>query len=522
MRIVFRDQIYAASALLILILLVGLAIWKFNHFQVGAYHDDAQYTVIARSIAQGRQYGLDFGIGEILPTRYPFGWPLILAPIYSLSDGNLQALKSVAFVFTVANVLILLMGWRYLGFPNKYYGLAVAALCAVSPLFVSHAGMIMSEPAFLFFVLLSICLGVYLGRATRMSVPAALLLGIALTFSLFIRTIGITVIFAIVFYLFWNRRWLSVALAILASSLALTAVVSATTIEWKNLIDVAEYLKQYQDPVAWGQSGARIDLLPRMVQGFEIYFGSQIRDVLVPFFDGPTTQMLFDRMNLGFVPSLVNIVVIALIATGFISSARHVWYHPSLIYFLLYLTISIVWPWRNERFLYGILPFLVALMLEGGDVLLNWALSPKRVRIGWRSSTALFFLGLLLSFLVLRTALIESSLNHVMDFRIGAQWLRDNTAPDALIVAQYGEQTQIYAHRPAVHYPAEFEAIPGLSDERDIYVLITPIRRWNGDELTLSDRAIALGEALQTSREYSLVFLDEDAKVSIYRLNRPN
>ena len=74
------------TALVLLIAVsLGLYLWRFDSFQVGTYMDDAEYMVLSKSIAEGRDYGLINPPNEVLPTRYPFGWPLILAPVYALS-----------------------------------------------------------------------------------------------------------------------------------------------------------------------------------------------------------------------------------------------------------------------------------------------------------------------------------------------------------------------------------------------------------------------------------------------------
>lgn len=72
----------AAAIAGLLVLAAGLYLYRFDSFQVGTYMDDAQYVVLAKSLVQGPAYGLVSGPGPALPTRFPFGWPLLLAPAY--------------------------------------------------------------------------------------------------------------------------------------------------------------------------------------------------------------------------------------------------------------------------------------------------------------------------------------------------------------------------------------------------------------------------------------------------------
>ncbi len=134
----------------------ALYLWRFDSFQVGTYMDDAQYVVLAESLAQGAQYGLVNQPSEVLPTRYPFGWPLLLSPIYALFGGDFQPLKMVSLLLTLGGVVVVALGWRQLGLLSPWIGIASAGLFAFSPLVVGHARMVMSEPAFLFVVLLAL------------------------------------------------------------------------------------------------------------------------------------------------------------------------------------------------------------------------------------------------------------------------------------------------------------------------------------------------------------------------------
>ncbi len=58
--------------------------------------DDAKYIVLSKSIVEGRHYGLINPPSQVEATRYPFGWPLILAPTYASFNGAFLPLKIVS------------------------------------------------------------------------------------------------------------------------------------------------------------------------------------------------------------------------------------------------------------------------------------------------------------------------------------------------------------------------------------------------------------------------------------------
>lgn len=192
-----KIQISILCALLISVLILSLK--DYNSFQLGTYVDDASYAVLAQSIAFSDSYGLMNFPGEPLPTRYPFGFPLLLSPLARLFPQEPDALKTVSLIATLLNTALLFIEWPTLS-QNKshWWGLIIAALYSLSPLVIGHTRMVMSEPAFTAFALLSLVMCEKYAAHKQSKPLGMVLLGVAVVFTSFIRTIGVALLLAVV------------------------------------------------------------------------------------------------------------------------------------------------------------------------------------------------------------------------------------------------------------------------------------------------------------------------------------
>jgi hypothetical protein len=516
--------LYLIAVALVLLCSVSLYIWKFDYFQVGTYMDDSEYIVLAKSIADGNDYGVSTDSGVVLPTRYPFGWPLLLSPIYALFGGSLQPLKALSLLFTVANTLLILGGWKYLGLPSPSMALAVAALYALSAMVVGHAGMLMSEPAFLFWTLLALILTFHIGRGSYYGTLSSVGLGIVLIFAVYVRTIGLGLLVASLIYLIVKKRWMNLITTALATTATLVLILVLTAVDRNDLISINEYAGQFRDPARWGQVGITENVISRAWQGAYEYFGVHLRNALIPFIGGTTTHTFLERLSLGFVPSLVSFLIIALVALGFALNVRALGLLPTHLYLPLYMAITVVWPWRDPRFLYGILPFLFAYLLAGGLALMQLPI-PQRLR-GRQVHVALGMIGpvvivLLISAQVLASARIDNSLSHVRDFRVGTMWIRENTESDAVIIAEQPVTIYLYARRATINLPTGVTGLQAMGSQLGHpYVLIAPQLKWSDTgELSYDGNTQLLHEALQSGVvPATMVFENELEMVQVYRL----
>jgi hypothetical protein len=479
--------------------------------------DDAQYIVLAQSILESENYGFVNPPDKILPTRCPFGWPLILAPVSGLFDGGFMPLKLTALLFTLANSALIAAGWKYLGFSHSLIGLASAGLYAFSPLVVGHARMVMSEPAFLFFVLAGLILTARLAQHLRWRL-GSLVLGGVWVFAAYVRAIGLVLVGGSALFLVLKRGWTNLAFAFFGSLLVIALAIGLTPVDHGDLIYSAEYLDQLVDPESWGQRNSE-NMVLRAAQAAVQYSGRHLGNTLIPFLGGPTTQRLLDRVGLGILPSLVSVSILLLVAGGYLVSVRVGGLLPVHFFAPLYLLVLLVWPWQGDRFLYGILPFLFGFMMMGA-----WRGVQSLAKFPSKGQSILgpVAVGLLVSLLVVQlmgSLAIGDSLDHVRDFTVGTTWLEENTPPDAVVAAEQPQTVYLYSNRATVGLPPDplelCDRFPGVP----VYVLIAPELKWS-DSGALEYTRIALGAqaVLEQSSLADLVFEDGAHLVKVYHL----
>lgn len=119
--------------------------------------DFAQYLMQAKSLVDNRT--LDFIVSNAFtinesstppgPVAYPWGFPLLLAPIYALVGMDLIAFKLIVLVFYILFLLALYVGLRQR--LSTYALVKVLSLFAFSPFLMRFNDEILSDIPFLFF-----------------------------------------------------------------------------------------------------------------------------------------------------------------------------------------------------------------------------------------------------------------------------------------------------------------------------------------------------------------------------------
>jgi|GEM_PF-3073632 len=516
-----NPALYRTAVALLLVLASALYLKQFGNYQVGMEWDDAQYVQLAQSIALGRPYVVDTGSGVILPTRYPFGFPLILAPVYALSNGNFEALKSVSLVFTLASVVLILVGWEYLGLPSRWFGLATAALYALSPQVTAMSREVMSEPAFTFFVLLGLIITISVSLDQHTDLVKCIGLGIIWLLASNVRIIGFAFVAASVLYLLLRRKWSTLALSVLGFAITLTSIISLTSLHWSDTYNVRIYLDELTGKRILEQNGVATGLIPRAWQGL-VDYQSYLRDSLVPFVGSSSIQSALSRFGLAPVLGMVSGFVFILLVIGYVDNLRRRSALPALGFVAFYGIVTIAWSYRGERFLFGILPFLFGYLLIAGNQLLK-VVMPKMGRV-MRGLIPFLGVGAVILFIGLQFAAsmrTESWVGHTRNFEIGASWIRENTPPDAFVVAEHNEIIHLYAGRATGPLPdTTVSLVSSLPSHRSVYLLVAPEIEWSPTgALRYTERTQLFREALKTGvLPADLVYDNEPAMVMVYRL----
>jgi hypothetical protein len=181
--------------LLPLILLVSLTIGASSLRRGHEWGDDfAWYIVQARSVLNGTTdrfmqesaFTNTQSTTHLGPLAYPWGYPLILVPVYALKGINPLALKVPSLIFFVGFLvcLYLLMKERLTPFES----LLVVSLFAFNPLLLQFLDQILSDIPFLFFSTASLLL---VTSDRKPSLLRCALIGATIFFTTFLRVTGI-------------------------------------------------------------------------------------------------------------------------------------------------------------------------------------------------------------------------------------------------------------------------------------------------------------------------------------------
>ena len=205
---------------------LGLSLLRFSSIPVGTFFDDANYLILAEGLVTGAGYRLiNF---PSMPTEqaFPPGWPLLLAPIVGLFPGNLFLPKLLTLLFTLGSIVLADQLFKDRLEPVER--LLFLLMVSLNPLLIGSAGTVMSEPAYLFFSLLTLVLldrllndrlaaGSINAPARNNALRARLWLTVVVIllcafFSMVVRTVGITLLLAVIVMLIPRQKWRPVLL----------------------------------------------------------------------------------------------------------------------------------------------------------------------------------------------------------------------------------------------------------------------------------------------------------------------
>ena len=356
------------NTLLSIIILISLVIGACTLRRGHEWGDDfAWYILQARSILKGTTtefmqqsaFTNQQSTTHVGPLAYPWGYPLILVPVFALKGTSPLALK-LPGLFFYAGFLICL----YLLFKARLTqteSLLLVSLFAFNPLLLRFLDQILSDIPFLFFSTLSLFLMTGEGKRTILH---SVLIGVSVFFTTFIRVTGILLLgcFLIVefFKLLKDREDRTAVIGILQRSLVICLVFALLWI--LNLLlfpsGGESYISQYAGLIETARS-----LAPAYFNVFSLFFGETsgwryLYYVLLVFF----LLGVWDRRK----------------------------QEPIfLLFFFLWLIVHITYPyWQGARYTFPLLPIFIYFVFQGMKVLIDrlldrYHLAGQRVLYGF-------------------------------------------------------------------------------------------------------------------------------------------
>ncbi len=427
---------WVPAACAVVALVVGLS--TLNALPVGGFYDDSFYVILAKSLATGQGYRNLHLPGAPFAAHYPPGYPAFLALLWKLGP----AFPANLMLFKAANaVLLAVVAWSTATFAMRRLQLApwlaaVAALLGtitIPPLLL--ANMLLSETLFLALLVPALAYAegaLQEGGPVRMR--AAVALGVLAAAITLVRSIGALVIVAIAVAYLWRRAWRAGA-AFVATVLVMLAPWTLWTMRHGADLPPA-LLGAHGSYLGWFTGGMRSDGPAVLVRTALVNVTAMVNGVLPSFRVGPA-----------LLPSAV--ALIALLSLWAAAAWRTRSRVPvTLVFLALYLGLVVVWPGAPLRFVWGVWPLLMALLVapigapatRGSTravcIVAAVCLAPGVLRYnvqgyrgGWWASISRQMGG------AMRPAIV---------------WARTHTAPGDVIASESEGMMYLYADRPSV------------------------------------------------------------------------
>ena len=364
-------------ALVVVVLLA--AIVSITPWPVGAYEDDAIYTLLAKSLANGDGYRMMNLPGTPHATHYPPGYPLLLSLLWRVSPEFPD--NVVVFKFTNAVLLAVAAGAMYWFARSRLQftplvAAIVAAVGSASTMTLHLAGLVLSEPLFLALLFLSLPLierAASEGRIRDAALAGALLGALAM-----VRTIGAVAIGALLIVLLLRKQG--------RAALAVASGAALFLVPWQLWVSAHE---GEIAPILVGKYGAYWSW---MMDGYREGGIPFARNVVIQNLAGIGNSLSYALMPVQHsLPRILALVaLVPVIAAGLYVLVRRA---PVLAgFFILYLGVIIVWPFHPHRFLIAMWPLLVLVVAAAAHAL--WHARPAlAVRVAGFSAVGYLIVG---------------------------------------------------------------------------------------------------------------------------------
>jgi hypothetical protein len=433
--------------------------------------DNAGYMALAEALRTGRGY-VDLYL-PALPkhAQYPPFYPIVLALIGVLG-GGLIAFKALSAMFTAASVVVLFLLAR--SRVGDHAGLAVAGAFALNPVLLYYSHWVLSEAPFVFLTLLALWATEEMTTSNRRLILAV----VAASLAYLTRAAGLPLVLALIVALAWRRDWKKLAL-VAPAALAVVggwwlwgklAASGSAHVYSSNFLLVNPYAPEA------GYIGPG-DLFTRTLANVRLYAVEVLPQSLAGVAPGG---------GVGLAALLASLLVVALALIAWVRDIRRV--KVMELFTLLYAGLIFLWPqvWTDRRFLLPLLPVLLVHAAAG----VVWCFDFLRAK---RPVWILPAAGALLILLAVPDHIRAVSFNQrcMRFYRQGdslacyppawrafvltADWVRENTDSDAIVVNRKPRLFYYFARRRGEVYPftADDDQMLGfLNDLGADYVIV--------------------------------------------------
>jgi len=400
--------------------------------------DNAEFVIISRAVMAGQGFSY-INHPQVRPaTKYPPGFPLMLAIWSGAFGGGFVSLKVLLVIMYMGAVAFtFILGRRLSG---DTLAIVAALMVASSTTFLRYSHTVLSEMPYALAGLIVLCLVMYGPKGRR----NLILVVVACIWAYYLRTVGGTLVLAVAIYYFTTSRKkyaVIVLSALVAASLAWTLRNYAVAGEGSRYMSVLLKIDPYHPHE--GNIGL-VDLLVRMKENLLGYSGE-----LIGFTVLPSYHVLVAGTEVSIARDLISLAVVLLAALGGYSLRRKAGLIN--IYLLLYIFAYLIWPdiWMSERFMIPIAPLVAIYAVAGIYRLSTLFRLPHKAAAGICIAVLLTNAYALPLYAVRPRGYTQLWANYIQC----AIWCSHNTAPDDLFVCRKPFFFNLFSDRKTISYP---------------------------------------------------------------------
>jgi hypothetical protein len=319
---------------------------------VGVFYDDAHYVILGRAIALGEGYRYINVPGSPAATHFPPGYPALLALLWKISPifpENIALFKMTNVVLLGVVAFVVFRAAQVLGGLRVPGATVVALASTVTIPSLLLGSSVMSEMLFLALLIPLLLKAEH--AAGHDGLTRAAFLGCAAGVLCLVRSHGVALLPAVAIAYSLQRRY--------REALVFAGVLVLVLLPWFLWVRahdplVPEPLRgQYGSYMAWLLDGFRAG-------GVGLVFAT-LRDnattgfiALARSFNAPSNQAL---------DAVAATAVLTILAAGAVDLAKRA--TVTVLFTVVYLGITLAWPFSPLRFIWGIWPILILLMVCG-------------------------------------------------------------------------------------------------------------------------------------------------------------
>ncbi len=402
--------------------------------------DNAEFIDISKGLVTGE--GMSFVHGQTPePARkFPPGYPIILAVSQLISPDNINVMKSFSVLFFA---LAIPLSWLVIReVDSELTATVIACTALLSPSLIEFSSQALSEIPY---TAVSLACILFLLKFRESAKTKALLLLVVLAVaSYYVRTIGLTAIGAVLCTQFLDRRFKRGFMMGTAAALLILPWVLMSSAYLDQFSSVNPYMLDSPE----GNTISIGFLFERLFKNLDQYGLIFFPNAFAPFFGYPPPLHWASNT----VAVFIDLLLLYFLVFSLRRSRKEA---PITAYLVLYLIVVLLWPeiWGDTRFVIPIIPLAIyALFWSVRDLV-----GRLSIPIPYRRWAPYVFAAMVLlanGVQSARTRINPRPYNPDWDdYFESAEWIRENTAEDALIVCRKPFLMNVVSLRKTMGYP---------------------------------------------------------------------